>query len=332
MGFLQRGFAYGNRRGFAVRIAGGEEEQTEYNTGQFLYAGQFIQAGQRLGIPNRKVTKVAFVLQRINAAVGDVFFVINNPFNNAEIYRQLLCDASALADVPSWYELALLVPPTINQEVFMGVEYNAGEATNHIDLHYQNTDVKAEESFRFRLVCWREEMTCDCAYKYEYLTMGAPAAVYSIEQLCHNTGMFFGDATTSRMGQKLTIPNRKITHLAFRIGKLNNPTGDITFGIRRVSDDGLICSKVWGDASALPVYAADVGFTEVEFDTPPTINEEVKVYAEFLEGNGTDRTVMRAQSANVKANEGLTYYYTGVWNDFYLSTRDCTYRMKNVLA
>lgn len=303
------------------------EEQTEYNTGRYLYAGDFIQAGQRLGIPNRKVTKFALVLQRINAAVGNVFFVINNPFDNVEIYRQLLCDASVLPGAPTWYEFDLLTPQTINQEVFIGVEYDAGDAANHIDLHYQNTDVKAEESFRFRDGCWWEQMTWDCAYKYEYLTMGAPAVVYSIEQLCQNHAMFFGDATTTRLGQKLTIPNRTITHLGFWIWKQNNPTGDITFGIRRVSDDSLISSKVWGDASALQGAAA---YEEVEFDTPPTINEEVRVYAEFLNGNGTDRTVIRDQSTNVKANEGLCYY-PGVWNDFYIDTRDCQYRMKTLL-
>lgn len=307
------------------------EEQTEYNTARILYATFTTKTGQRLGMPNRKITKLAFVLERINNPVGDVFFVIARPFDNYEFVKQRLCDASEIAGTPVWYELSFTTPPTINDEAIIYVEYLDGDASNHIRVYYQNTNVKHNaynEHFReVWPVCWREQESWDCAYKYEYLTMGAPAVVYSIEQLCHDHGSLFGDATVTRRGQKLTIPNRQVTHLGFRVGKLNNPTGDITFGIRRVSDDGLICSKVWGDASALPVYAADVAFTEVEFDTPPTINEEVRVYAEFLNGDGTDRTAMR-DIDNVKANEQGSFYSAGAWTDVAF---DCTYRMKTLL-
>ncbi|MBA7564962.1 hypothetical protein ES708_06631 [subsurface metagenome] len=308
------------------------EEQTEYNASSIVYGTHRAKVGQRVAIPNRKVLKLAFVLQRINLAVGDVFFVIARTFDNVELIKQKLCDASELAGTPEWYELEFSSPPTINDEVAIYVEYPGGDSSNHILVHYQNANVKHNgynEHYREVLgLCWWEEDNWDCAYKYWYETIGAGAVVYSIEQLCQDGGLFFGDATITRGGQKLIIPNRKITHLGFWIWKLGAPTGDITFGIRRVSDDGLICSKVWGDASALQGAAA---YEEVEFDTPPTINEEVRVYAEFLNGNATDRAALNIQKSDVKGNEHLTYYPEGAWSDFY-TDRDARYRMKNLLV
>ncbi|MBA7528840.1 hypothetical protein ES705_21031 [subsurface metagenome] len=333
MGFLQRGFAYGNRRGFAVAEVGeGIEEQTEYNSGSIVYGTHRAKVGQRLGIPNRKVTKLAFVLSRINLAVGDVFFVIARTFDNVEYVKQRLCDASELVGTPEWYELEFSSPPTINDEVAIYVEYQGGDGENHILVHYQNTDIKANENLRYTTpVCWWEEDNWDCAYKYEYETMGAGAVVYSIEQLCQDGGEVFGDANVSRAGQKLTIVNRKITHLGFWVWKLGSPTGDITFGIRRVSDDSLICSKVWGDASGLPDSYLEATYEEVEFDTPPTINEEVRVYAEFGNGNATDKAALHIRTTDVKGNEHLTFYSEGIWSDA-LTDRDARYRMKNLLA
>ena len=307
------------------------EEQTVYNAARSLYGAGIPIAGQRLSIPNRKIFTLSFVLEKINSPVGDIHYVIARTFDNVELFRQYLCDANMIAGGANWYEKKLTPQPTINDEVTIYVEYLGGDAANHIDIHYQNTNVKHNgynEYFRENPACWYEHETQDCAYKYRYRTMGAPAVVYSIEQLCRNHGMLFGDATTTRLGQRLTIPNRTITHLGFWIWKIANPVGDITFGIRRVSDDGLICSKVWGDASALQIAAT---YEEVEFDTPITINEEVRIYAEFLNGDAVDKTGIGDQNTNVKGNEGLTYYAVGAWQDFYVPTRDCTYRMKNLL-
>jgi len=306
------------------------EQQTQYNASRWIYGALRPRVGQRLAIPNRKILKLSFVLERINNPVGDIDYVIARTFDNVELYRQTLCDASEIAAGANWYELELTVPPTINDEVTIYVEYLDGDGANNIEVYHQDTNVKAMENYRsahpVEISCWQGSEDLDCAYKYEYLTMGAPAVVYSIEQLCQNHGTFFGDANVKRLGQRLTIPNRRVTHLGFWIWKLGAPTGDITFGIRRVSDDGLICSKVWGDASALQVAAA---YEEVEFDTPPTINEEVRVYAEFLNGNGVDRTAIRELTTNVKANEYKTRYQAGAW--WPTAGYECTYRMKNLL-
>ncbi len=147
---------FGHGRGFATLSNGGNiwgfgspppelkvEEQTEYNSSSIVYGTHREKVGQRVAIPNRKVLKLAFVLERINLAVGDVFFVIARTFDNVELIKQKLCDASEIAPPPEeWYELEFSSPPTINDEVAFYVEYQGGDSSNHILVHYQNTNVK----------------------------------------------------------------------------------------------------------------------------------------------------------------------------------------------
>lgn len=120
-----------------------------------------------------------------------------------------------------------------------------------------------------------------------------------------------------RGGQRLTIPNREVTKLGFWLRKRNNPTGDVTFEIRRVSDDGLIVSKVLGDASGLQ---DPVNYEEVTFDTPTNINEEVRICIYYPFGDLTDNVRLNYQDSDVKADEYLTY---GGWSDF--TDLDCAY-------
>ena len=80
-------------------------------------------------------------------------------------------------------------------------------------------------------------------------------------------------------GQRLTIPNRKVTKLAFKIAKEGSPTGDVDYAINRVSDDGEIVRQTLCNASEL---STEFEWHELEFNTPPTINEEV------TEGEGYD--------------------------------------------
>ena len=339
MGFLQRGFAYGNRRGFAIpEVVGGEEEELLYNAAHIVRGGTTPKVGQRRLIPNHKVLNLSLVLEIINGPVGDVFFAIAGTSDNYEYVKERLCDASEIALGANWYKLQFSSPPIINDEVVMYVEFQGGDGVNHIRIHYQNSDVKANENLRAASpLCWYEydfaPSNYDCAYKYEYQAMGAPAGVYSIEQLCGISGFRVGDATVSRCGQKLTIPNREVTHLGFWLRGAGAPTGNVVIAIRRVSDDGLICSKVWGDASALDLIEYE--YKEVEFEPHPTINEEVRAYAEFENGDAVNRVWLWHQNTEVKGNEGMCYFSfdpVEVWADGYVLTRDCRYLMRTLLV
>ena len=144
-------------------------------------------------------------------------------------------------------------------------------------------------------------------------------AVEEQTQYDSSIGMF--SAQVIRDGQRLTIPNRLVTNLGFWLHKSGSPSGDVTFTIRKVSDDSIINSKVWGAATGLE---AGPTYEEVEFDTPVTINQEVRIACEFSGGNADNRVFLNLQNADVKANECRSYHYEGEWSD--VGNNDDAYR------
>ncbi|GAH20809.1 unnamed protein product [marine sediment metagenome] len=154
-----------------------------------------------------------------------------------------------------------------------------------------------------------------------------PPIEYTEEQTqCDGTGQLFPDYP--RWGQLLTISNRKITKLAFNLLKNGSPTGDLTFTIRKVSDDSIIVSKLWGDAADVP---ATWTWCEVEFDTPTLVDEEVRILAEFSGGPAGNTLVFHKYNSSIKPSEYATRWQTstGDWQDF--SSWDSCYRYKYYL-
>ncbi|MBA7592783.1 hypothetical protein ES708_34977 [subsurface metagenome] len=130
-------------------------------------------------------------------------------------------------------------------------------------------------------------------------------------------------AYTTRAGQRLVIPNRKVIKLGFWLKKTNLPTGDVTFTIRNASDNSLIVSKLWGDAADLTTERT---YEEVEFDTPQVIDEEVRISAEFTDGDAENQANVALRLADVKPDEFFTYYESPSWTDN--EGYDCAYRYK----
>lgn len=128
------------------------------------------------------------------------------------------------------------------------------------------------------------------------------------EQLVISAQLGLGAGERIRMGARLTIPGRTVTKLSFLLAKTGSPTGDVTFTIRKVSDDSILASKVWGDASAL-LRPPNWEWKEVTFDAPIFINEEVRILVEFSGGDHLLNYVNYYCSwTDVKAGECLTYY------------------------
>ena len=96
----------------------------------------------------------------------------------------------------------------------------------------------------------------------------------SEEQTLSNTSNSLSSFFTHRMGQRLTISDRLVSTLSFYLAKIGSPTGDVTFTIRRVSDDLVLVSKVMGDASVLPDdVAPGPTWKVVNFDIPIVVDE-----------------------------------------------------------
>jgi len=129
------------------------------------------------------------------------------------------------------------------------------------------------------------------------------------EQLADNTAQSLSVSNFQRAGQRLTISNRIVSKLAFNLKKSLSPSGNVTFTIRKVSNDSVIASKVWGDASSLPTTT---DWQEVTFDSPVLVNEEVRISCEY---EGATLVSIRIQGSDVKSNEVETYHNEGSWVD-----------------
>lgn len=142
------------------------------------------------------------------------------------------------------------------------------------------------------------------------------------EQTVFNaTVEMYVDAIT-RTGQHLVIPNRTISKLEFLLYKQAGATGDVYFRFRRVSDDGIIAEKLWGDASALNLW---ITWESVIFDPPITINDEVHMLVERT-GRAVGNFIgYRTQNTDVKAGEYLDIYWGG-YADGPWATHDGTYK------
>ena len=101
-----------------------------------------------------------------------------------------------------------------------------------------------------------------------YVEPTPPPEEYTEEQTEHDSyfGTYGGNIHTR--GQKLTIANRKVTKLGFWLFKGGDPTGNVTFQIRKVSDDSLIASQVWGDAADLPTEITYEAGCHEQYDDP----------------------------------------------------------------
>ncbi len=139
-------------------------------------------------------------------------------------------------------------------------------------------------------------------------------------QTTNTTSIYmYGPAQNIKMGQKMLIDGRVISHLSFLLGKSGSPTGTITFTIRRESDKAVLASKDWGDASALSAAPA---WKEVEFDTPlEIINTEVLIMCEFSGGNSSNSVAFR-DAGDVKASENERRF-TNTWEN--ITSRDAAY-------
>ena len=130
------------------------------------------------------------------------------------------------------------------------------------------------------------------------------------ERQLESTGFFkfAGGANWDRAGQKLTISNRSVTKLSFRTKRVGSPTGTITMTIRRTANDAVLGTKSYGSAGNV---STTEGFIEVTFDSPISVNEEVRIMMEWSGSAGDTNNYIefRYYNGNLKASEGVTRYF-----------------------
>ncbi|MBA7589728.1 hypothetical protein ES708_31817 [subsurface metagenome] len=140
------------------------------------------------------------------------------------------------------------------------------------------------------------------------------------DQLLYNAVMGLYGGNYWIVAQILTIPNRIVTKLGFWLSKYGSPTGDVIFGIARYPSGDTIVQQVLRDASLLNTAHT---YEELEWDSPPTIDEDVFLAVYFLGGTYNNYVRFLYQNTDVKPGEYFTRYNT-TWRP--QTTWDCAYR------
>jgi len=110
-----------------------------------------------------------------------------------------------------------------------------------------------------------------------------------------------GTSGGTSWGQRLTISNRTVTKLSFYLKRDGSPGGTVTFLIRKVSDDSIVATKLWGNAIDISTTAT---WYEITFGTPVFINEEVRLLVSANLGSaGNLINVYSSHPNDVKAGE-----------------------------
>ncbi len=145
------------------------EEQTDFNSSWGMFGATWCRVGQRLIIPNRKVTKLGFWLDKVNFPTGDIIFSIRRVSDDSPISTMILFDAALLNGVPTYYEVEFDDPQTIDQEVRILCEFYGGDASHKVNQNYQTPQVKDDELLTYYNGSnYAEQATSDIAYRYKY--------------------------------------------------------------------------------------------------------------------------------------------------------------------
>lgn len=125
-----------------------------------------------------------------------------------------------------------------------------------------------------------------------------------------NVGLLFSGWFT-RFAQRTFISGQTPNSLSFKLAKTGSPTGNVTFAIRKYSDDSVIDSNTI-TASSLTTDATE---RTVTLTGGTEINEEVYVSVEYSGGDGSNNIKAYYANSDVLSNEILAKYYSGSWVD-----------------
>jgi len=154
------------------------EEQTQYNTSYQIRGTGYYRWGQKLTVPYRAIKKLSFPIHKLGIPGTDnVTFGIRKVSDGSLITSKVWGQAVDLPASATWEEVEFDAAATIDEEVYIYVEFTGGSADNCVMSNYQNTDVKANENTVRYQSSWGDLATLDTAYRYTWEEPGPPPAV-----------------------------------------------------------------------------------------------------------------------------------------------------------
>uniref|UniRef100_A0A6M3L1W8 Uncharacterized protein n=1 Tax=viral metagenome TaxID=1070528 RepID=A0A6M3L1W8_9ZZZZ len=179
-----------------------DDTEVEYiNSDGGVVTARVDGVGQRISIPNREVTKIAFRLKKTGEPAGtNVTFRIYDVENDIELASKTFPIAS-ITTSPTWCEATLDTPVTIDKEItwqvgeptggvylYVDIPSASGTATDYVSVYYYDADWRSGQHI-FRVYSagtpapnpsW-ETKDQDCAYRYKYNFAGIEAFDTSAE-------------------------------------------------------------------------------------------------------------------------------------------------------
>ncbi len=147
------------------------EAQLLHNASTACYGGRH-RAGQRLIIPGRQLTKLAFMLwQYVPGATGPVTFEVwDITLPGPPVASKVWGDAALLPAYPDWREVTFDDPVFVSGHAIICIYY---PGPGYVGIRYQNTDVKPDEYYAQQVspgFAWEYILTNDMTYQYVHLT------------------------------------------------------------------------------------------------------------------------------------------------------------------
>lgn len=150
------------------------EEQASTTSNLSVSNGWWVMAGQRLVIPNRKVTNIGFLMYKVGAPTGTAYYVLKSTYDGSQIAR-IAFDPSTLAGTAAWAERALSAATVINDEVRLYVEYAGAGTANYVAVKCSTANPKSgevAEQTAATMSGWLTLPTTDACYRYKYTATG----------------------------------------------------------------------------------------------------------------------------------------------------------------
>ncbi len=160
------------------------EEQTD--GGSYLTISALIPtlAGERLSMPQRTITKLAFKLKKVGAPSGNVTFTLWEASGGSILATKTFPCSSIPLSVAVMCEAALTTPIEVNLPItftddgdmsggaWITVDYQLGDALNYVQVAYSGVRIKPEQAFiegeaGSPDVTW-EDQSRGCVYRYKY--------------------------------------------------------------------------------------------------------------------------------------------------------------------
>jgi hypothetical protein len=148
-------------------------------------------------------------------------------------------------------------------------------------------------------------------------TVAVSADTHQVEMPFSGEDTLGAKGVWCRLGQRLTMPDRYVTEIGYKVWRVGAPTGNVTLAIYNATTDEPIVEIVWGDASQLFTLSGNASkVTKIVLDKPIRIDGDVRLFVEFHGGDEQNYCIAGYWTGDKVTGGWYTnYYHYKQWHD-----------------